>query len=262
MNGIVGLKPTRGLVSTGRGGAGLPLAGLRQRVHPRRRGRRRACSRSSPDRIPTTRGRAPGAHPSTSRPGPPARAWPTGTRLRGRHRDGRRVRARSPARRRRPRRRRPCTSPWRRWSRRATCSTTGPWVAERLAGLEGFLADHPDDVLPVTRAVIERGREFDRRRRLPRPPPAAGAARGVRPGLAGRRRAAAPDRAHDVHPRPARRGAGGAQPRARPYTQFANLLDLAAVAVPAGTTADGRPVGVTLLGPAFAEARLFAAAQS
>ena len=45
------------------------------------------------------------------------------------------------------------------------------------------------------------------------------------------------------------------------YTQFANLLDLTALAVPAGTTPDGRPVGVTLLGPAFAEARLFAAAQ-
>ena len=44
------------------------------------------------------------------------------------------------------------------------------------------------------------------------------------------------------------------------YTQFANLLDLAAIAVPAGFTADGRPVGVTLLGPAFSEDRLFAAA--
>ena len=44
------------------------------------------------------------------------------------------------------------------------------------------------------------------------------------------------------------------------YTQFANLLDLAALAVPAGITPDGRPVGVTLLGPAFSEARLFAAA--
>jgi allophanate hydrolase len=44
------------------------------------------------------------------------------------------------------------------------------------------------------------------------------------------------------------------------YTQFANLLDLAAVAVPAGTTPDGRPVGVTLLGPAFSEARLISAA--
>ena len=44
------------------------------------------------------------------------------------------------------------------------------------------------------------------------------------------------------------------------YTQNANLLDLAALAVPAGTTPDGRPVGVTLLGPAFSEGRLLAAA--
>jgi allophanate hydrolase len=44
------------------------------------------------------------------------------------------------------------------------------------------------------------------------------------------------------------------------YTQFANLLDLAAVAIPAGTTGDGRPVGITLLGPAFSEARLLSVA--
>jgi allophanate hydrolase len=44
------------------------------------------------------------------------------------------------------------------------------------------------------------------------------------------------------------------------YTQFTNLLDLAAVAVPAGFTADGRPCGVTLVGPAFSETRLLAAA--
>lgn len=35
------------------------------------------------------------------------------------------------------------------------------------------------------------------------------------------------------------------------YTQFANLLDLAAVAVPAGTTPDGRLVSVCMLGSAF-----------
>ncbi len=44
------------------------------------------------------------------------------------------------------------------------------------------------------------------------------------------------------------------------YTQFTNLLDLAAVAVPAGITPDGRPVGVTLFGPAFSEDRLITAA--
>ena len=39
------------------------------------------------------------------------------------------------------------------------------------------------------------------------------------------------------------------------YTQFANLLDLAAVAVPAGHDGRRAPVGVTLIGPAFAEDR-------
>ena len=44
------------------------------------------------------------------------------------------------------------------------------------------------------------------------------------------------------------------------YTQFVNLLDLAAVAVPVGQTGDGRPVGVTLIGPAFSEDLLLSVA--
>jgi allophanate hydrolase len=38
------------------------------------------------------------------------------------------------------------------------------------------------------------------------------------------------------------------------YTNFVNLFDLCAAAVPAGTTTDGFPFGVTFLGPAFADA--------
>ena len=44
------------------------------------------------------------------------------------------------------------------------------------------------------------------------------------------------------------------------YTNFVNLLDLSAIALPSGFRADGRPAGLTLLAPAFAEARLCAAA--
>ncbi len=40
------------------------------------------------------------------------------------------------------------------------------------------------------------------------------------------------------------------------YTNFVNLLDLAAVALPAGTRADGLPFGVSLIGPAFTESAL------
>ena len=136
----------------------------------------------------------------------------------------------------------------------------GPWVAERLAGLADFFADHPDDVLPVTRAVIESGREFDAvtcfraRHRLQEL--RAWTERlwsqvdvlllPTTPTTFTRAQLAAEPVAHN-------RTLGR-------FTQFTNLLDLAAVAVPAGTTADGRPFGVTLFGPAFAEDRLISAA--
>ena len=37
------------------------------------------------------------------------------------------------------------------------------------------------------------------------------------------------------------------------YTNFANLLDLAAIAVPSGMRADGLPAGITLLAPGYSE---------
>jgi allophanate hydrolase len=136
----------------------------------------------------------------------------------------------------------------------------GPWVAERLAGLADFLAAHRDAVLPVTRAVIECGAQltavdtFRARHRLQEL--RAWTARLFERG--------------DVLllptvPTTFTRAEIAAEPVARNlvlgrYTQFANLLDLAAVAVPVGTTPDGRPVGVTLLGPAFSEDRLLHAA--
>ncbi|HEY1734007.1 MAG TPA: amidase family protein, partial [Acidimicrobiales bacterium] len=44
------------------------------------------------------------------------------------------------------------------------------------------------------------------------------------------------------------------------YTNFVNLLDLCAVAVPAGRRPDGLPFGVQLIAPAFADHRLLALA--
>jgi allophanate hydrolase len=45
------------------------------------------------------------------------------------------------------------------------------------------------------------------------------------------------------------------------YTQFVNLLDLAAVAMPAGFRSNGLPFGVSLIGPAFSDEALLALAQ-
>jgi allophanate hydrolase len=136
----------------------------------------------------------------------------------------------------------------------------GPWVAERLAGLESFLEARPQAVLPVTRAVLERGRDFD-----------AVATFRARHRLQELRAWCARlwERADllllPTVPTTFTRAEIAEQPVARNlvlgrYTQFTNLLDLAAIAVPVGFTAAGRPVGVTLFGPAFAEDRLITAA--
>jgi len=135
----------------------------------------------------------------------------------------------------------------------------GAWVAERLAVLEDFLGTDAE-VLPVTRSVIERGAEFS----------AVDAFRGLHRLQELKAWAARLFETADVlllptvpttftraqmHDDPV----GNNLVLGR-YTQFTNLLDLAAVAVPAGFTADGRPCGATLVGPAFSETRLLAAA--
>ncbi|NMO92858.1 allophanate hydrolase [Actinomycetospora sp. TBRC 11914] len=137
---------------------------------------------------------------------------------------------------------------------------TGPWVAERLAGLEGFLREHPEAVHPAVRAVVGRGSEvtgvetFRARHRL----------QELR-AWAGRLFARADVLLLPTVPTTFTRAELAADPLAPNlvlgrWTQATNLLDLSALALPAGTTADGRPLGVTLVGPAFAEARLLAAA--
>ncbi len=54
----------------------------------------------------------------------------------------------------------------------------------------------------------------------------------------------------------------GVNSRLGTYTNFVNLCDLAAIAVPAGFDSEGLPIGVTLIGPAWSEGRLAALADS
>jgi allophanate hydrolase len=138
----------------------------------------------------------------------------------------------------------------------------GPWVAERLADLGGFLREHPGSVLPVTRRVLETGLGFT----------AADAFRAQH-RLQELRLAA--DRLWETvdvlvlptvgttytHAEIAEDPIGRNLDLGR-YTQFANLLDLAAVTVPNGFTAEGRPASLTLFGPAFSEDTLLALARS
>lgn len=130
----------------------------------------------------------------------------------------------------------------------------GPWLAERYAAV-GHVLDAPD-VDPVVRAVISGGAGWS----------AADAfrAREVLAGLAAR--AARTWESVDAllvpttpcHPTHAEVAADpiAVNDRLGTYTTFANLLDLCAVTLPAGLRADGLPFGVTLLAPAFSDAAL------
>ena len=137
----------------------------------------------------------------------------------------------------------------------------GPWVAERLSGLETFLEAHSDAVLPVIRSILAGGARHR----------ATDAFRAHR--LAELRRAIEPlwDRLAalvvptvPLHPRIDEVLADpiGANARLGRYTTFGNLLDLAAVAVPGGFRPNGLPSGVTFIGPWGCDASLLTLASA
>jgi allophanate hydrolase len=132
----------------------------------------------------------------------------------------------------------------------------GPWLAERLAGIEDFLGRQPTHVHPVSRAILARGakysavdlfrarerlkalraicmRTFDRADVLVVP---------TFPALPTRAEVAADSEAWSQ--------------RLGYYTSFVNLLGLAALALPSDFDERGLPAGITLVGPAGSDARL------
>ncbi|MGH3822275.1 MAG: allophanate hydrolase [Pseudonocardiaceae bacterium] len=135
----------------------------------------------------------------------------------------------------------------------------GPWVAERLAELEEFFSMHPEDVLPITRQVIEGGRQFSavdafrawhRLKELQRWTDQL----WRRAELLIMPTVPTTFTVEEIAEEPVRRNTVLGR-----FTQFVNLLDLAALTVPAGWTADGRPASVTVIGPAFSEPLLLSA---
>jgi allophanate hydrolase len=133
---------------------------------------------------------------------------------------------------------------------------SGPWVAERYAAVGEFAEAHVDDVHPVVGSIIRRAASKS----------AADAYRGLY-RLEALKRAAAPTWAGiDVMLLPTAgtiytKEAVEADPiqlntNLGYYTNFVNLMDLAAVAMPAGFRRDGLPFGVSLIGPAFSDAAL------
>src|SRR5688572_12126594 len=137
---------------------------------------------------------------------------------------------------------------------------SGPWVAERYAAVGEFVDAHPDQVHPVVAQIVRGAASRS----------AADAYRGLYELEALKRAAAAQWAGIDVLLLPTAgtiytKEAVEADPiqlnsNLGYYTNFVNLMDLAAVAMPAGFRRDGLPFGVSLIGPAFSDAALLALA--
>ena len=137
----------------------------------------------------------------------------------------------------------------------------GPWVAERTSALRSVL--HAGTELhPVTRTIIEGGLArltvdaFDAFHALAR-------ARRIAEEMFATFDALLLPTA-PFTPTLAELAADPIGPNSRlgTYTNFVNLCDLAAIAVPAGFGVDGLPVGVTVVGPAWSDGRIAAIADT
>ncbi|WP_299315406.1 allophanate hydrolase [uncultured Halomonas sp.] len=132
----------------------------------------------------------------------------------------------------------------------------GPWVVERYHAIRDLLEDNPEAVHPVTREITLGGAT-----------PLAVDAFDARYRLAEYKRQADTLMARvDVmlspttvtHPTKAEVAADpiGVNARLGTWTNFMNLLDYSALAVPVGFSNAGLPVGVTLFGPTFDDLKL------
>jgi allophanate hydrolase len=143
------------------------------------------------------------------------------------------------------------------FKRAAELLYSGPFVAERYAAVGSFVASRPEgDLDPAVREIILGGAKYSavdvfnaqyQLREL------RNEVNGIFEGVDAMLLPTAPTiyRIDEIRRNPIQLNS-----RLGIYTNFVNLLDLCAIALPAGLREDGLPFGVTLMGPAFSDARL------
>ena len=132
----------------------------------------------------------------------------------------------------------------------------GAWVAERMAAVGDFIAAHTDLVHPVTRQIISQGAvksAVDAFRGLYRLQELRSQAYSAMAGLDA---LLVPTMPRPVTVSEVTADAIGPNAQLGTYTNFVNLLDLAAIAIPVTLAPDGTAFGVTLLGHAGRDAAL------
>ena len=124
----------------------------------------------------------------------------------------------------------------------------GPWVAERYAAIDTFIARHADAMDPTVRAIIQGAQTRDAVDAFKGQYTLATLKRETDANLAKVDVLMLPTsptihKVEDMLADPVRLNSQFGR-----YTNFANFLGMAAIAVPAGFRPDGLPFGITLLG--------------
>lgn len=136
----------------------------------------------------------------------------------------------------------------------------GPWVAERTAAIEPFLASHPDAIDPTVRGIVEGGlgksavEAFRGQYKLAEYARAAEAVWSQVDVLA------VPTSPTIYRVREMLANPVALNSHFGTYTNFVNLLDMAAIAVPAGFRLNGTGFGISFFAPAGTDRALLAMA--
>ncbi len=132
----------------------------------------------------------------------------------------------------------------------------GPWVAERTVALTSMLETNPEAINPVVRGIVESGQAYSACDAYRAEYLRATLSRQINDAMAGFDALVVPTSA-TLRTQ--------AEMAAEPvlynsqfgfYTNFTNLADLSALALPAGMRADGLPSGITLIAPAWHDTAL------
>jgi allophanate hydrolase len=134
----------------------------------------------------------------------------------------------------------------------------GPWVAERLEAAGALLAERPDAIEPTVRQILRKADGFDARAVFRAQVELARLARLARETWQNIDVLAIPTTPTIYKIAEVEHDPIGLNSNLGYYTNFVNLLDLSALALPVGFRADGLPSGITLAAPSGAEQRLLA----
>ena len=132
----------------------------------------------------------------------------------------------------------------------------GSWVAERTVALESMLEANPDAINPVVRGIVENGLGYSACDAYKAEYLRATLSRQINDALAGFDALVVPTSATlrtlaEMADEPVLYNSQFGF-----YTNFTNLADLSALALPAGLREDGLPAGITLIAPAWHDTAL------